>query len=181
MESAMKSGLRLLVTSATLTCVIALAGCGAAPTDEPVPSADPPAPQTETAQPGDSGDKPEPVNLLDELLAADYTKWSPAPGNESRVAAKGPHGDEVQILLDPAAEEALASGGDRWPLGSIIAKDIFRNDELIQIAAMKKTADGWYWGEWDAQGKPIAEGVAVEPCEGCHADGTDGTLGVMLK
>ena len=177
----MKSGLRLLVTSAMLASVIALAGCGAAPPDEPVPSADPPTSQTETTQPSDSAEAPEPVNLLDELKAADYTKWTPAPGNESRVAAKGPHGDEVQILLDPTAEKGLAGGGDRWPLDSIIAKDIFRNGELIQIAAMKKTAEGWYWGEWDAQGKPIAEGVAAEPCEGCHAGGTDGTLGVVLK
>jgi predicted small lipoprotein YifL len=177
----MKTGLSVFVTSATLACVIALAGCGAAPPDEPAPNADPPATQTETTRPSDPADAPEPVNLLDELKAANYTKWTPAPGNESRVAAKGPHGDEVQILLDPTAEEGLASGGDRWPLESIIAKDIFRNGELIQIAAMKKTADGWYWGEWDAQGKPIAEGIAVEPCEGCHASGTDGTLGVVLK
>ncbi len=97
-----------------------------------------------------------------------YTGWTPAPGNESRVAAKGPHGDEVQILLDPTAEQGLASGGDRWPLGSIIAKDIFQDGKLVQIAAMKKTAKGWYWGEWDAQGKPVVEGLAAEPCEGCH-------------
>lgn len=177
----MKSALRLLVASAMLACFIVLAGCGAAATDEPVPSADLPAPQTGTAQPSDSAKVSKPVNLLDELKASDYTKWTPAPGNKSPVAAKGPHGDEVQILLDPTAEEGLAGGGDRWPLDSIIAKDIFRNGELIQIAAMKKTADGWYWGEWDARGKPIAEGLAAEPCEGCHAEGTDGTLGILLK
>ncbi len=177
----MKSDLRLLVASATLACVLALAGCGAAPPDEQVPSADPPAPQTETTLSSDSAEVPKPVNLLDELKTSDYTKWTPAPGNESPVAAKGPHGDEVQILLDPTAEEGLAGGGDRWPMDSIIAKDIFRNGELIQVAAMKKTADGWYWGEWDAQGKPIAEGLAAEPCESCHVEGTDGTLGVLLK
>jgi len=176
-----KPGLRFLVTSTTLACVIALTGCGAAQPSEPVPSAEPSAPQAETTQPTGTVGAPESVNLLDELKAANYTDWTPAPGNESRVAAKGPHGDEVQILLDPTAEKGLASGGDRWPLDSIIAKDIFRDGELIQIAAMKKTADGWYWGEWDAQGKPIAEGIAIEPCEGCHASGTDGTLGVVLK
>lgn len=177
----MKPGLRHLITFATLTCVVTLVGCGAAPAEEPVPSTEPPASQTQTTQPNDPAEVPEPVNLLEELKAADYTGWTPAPGNESPVAAKGPHGDEVQILLDPTAEEGLASGSNQWPLSSIIAKDIFRNGELIQIAAMKKTADGWYWGEWDAQGNPIAEGIAVEPCEGCHASGTDGTLGVALK
>ncbi len=163
----MKTGLRLCITSATLACAIALAGCGATPPKEPVPS--------------DSGGAPEAVDLLGEIKAADYTGWTPAPGYESRVAAKGPHGDEVQILLGPTAEAGLADGGDRWPLDSIIAKDIFRNGEHVQIAAMKKTADGWYWGEWDAQGNPIVEGVGVQPCEGCHADGTDGTLGIVLK
>jgi len=177
----MKSGLRSLVATAMLACAIALAGCGAAPPAVPVQGADPGVPRAGATQPSDSAETPESVNLLEELKAADYTKWAPAPGNETRVAAKGPHGDEVQILLDPTAEQGMASGADRWPLGSIIAKDIYRGGELIQIAAMKKTADGWYWGEWDAQGTPIAEGIAVEPCEGCHADGTDGTLGVALK
>ncbi len=177
----MKPYLRLLVASATLVSVIALAGCGAAPSDEPKPEADPSAEQSTTTPSTDSAAAPVPVDLLEELKSANYRMWAPAPGNESRVAAKGPHGDEVQILLDPTAEKALASGENQWPLDSIIAKDIFRSGELIQIAAMKKTADGWYWGEWDAQGKPIAEGVAAEPCEGCHASGTDGTIGVVLK
>jgi hypothetical protein len=181
MEFAMKSGLRLVAASTTLAIVIALAGCGAAQTDEPAQGDDPPAPEAESSQPSEPDDVTEPANLLDEIQAADYTAWTPAPGNESPVPAQGPHGDEVQTLLDPTAEEGLASGGDQWPLDSVIAKDIFRDGELIQIAAMKKTADGWYWGEWDAEGDPIVEGIAVEPCEGCHADGTDGTLGVVLK
>jgi len=177
----MKPILRPVVTSTMLACVIALAGCNATPPAAPTPSADSPAPQSETSPTSDSAEVPVTVNLLEELKAANYTGWTPAPGHESPVAAKGPHGDEVQILLDPTAEKGLASGGDRWPQNSIIAKDIFRGGKLIQIAAMKKTADGWYWGEWDAKGTPIAEGTAVEPCQGCHAAGTDGTLGVVLK
>ena len=177
----MKSGLSLLAASATLACVIALAGCGATTPDQPAQTPVPPAPQPEATQPTETVVATVPDDLLAELKAADYTKWTPAPGNESPVAAKGPHGDKVQILLDPTAEKGLASGGGQWPQGSIIAKDIFRGGDLIQIAAMKKTAEGWYWGEWDAKGKPIAEGIAVEPCEGCHSNGTDGTLGVVLK
>ena len=174
----MKSRLRIVFVSAALACLIALAGCGAA-SDEQVP--DSPAPMTEPREPSGTAGAQEPFDLFDEITAADYTRWTPAPGNESRVVAKGPHGDEVQILLDPTAEKGLAAGGNRWPLNSVIAKDIYQNGALIQIAAMKKTADGWYWGEWDAQGRPVAEGLAVEPCEGCHAAGTDGTLGVVLK
>ena len=120
------------------------------------------------------------IDLYGEITAAAYTEWAPAPGYSTRQAAKG-HGDEVQILLDPTAEKSLAEGAAEWPVGALIAKDIYRAGELIQIAAMKKTDKGWYWGEWNAQGEPIVEGLAVEPCEGCHADGTDGTLGVTLE
>ena len=174
----MKSPTRYLILCAAVACMIGLTGCSAAVPNESADNVEQPAPQAQTT---DSAAASEPVNFFDDLKAAGYTQWTPAPGNESRVAAKGPHGDEVQILLDPTAEQGLASGGDRWPLGSIIAKDIFRDGKLVQIAAMKKTAKGWYWGEWDAQGKPVVEGLAVEPCEGCHKDGTDGTLGVALK
>ncbi len=176
----MKSRLRIVVTSAALACVIAASGCGTA-SDEQSQLPDSPVPLTEPSEPSATAEGQEPLNLFDEITAADYTQWTPAPGNASRVVAKGPHGDEVQILLDPTAETALASGGGQWPLNSMIAKDIYQNGALVQIAAMKKTAGGWYWGEWDAQGKPIAEGLAAEPCEGCHASGTDGTLGVVLK
>lgn len=177
----MKSGSRFIVVAATLACVIALAGCGSAQSGDPAQGDDFSEQGTESGQPGEGVGVTEPSGLLDEIQAADYTMWTPAPGNESRMPARGPHGDEVQILIDPTAEEGLASGGAQWPLGSIIAKDIFRDGELIQIAAMKKTADGWYWGEWDSVGNPIVEGIAVEPCEGCHSDGTDGTLGVVLR
>lgn len=172
--------LRLAVSAGVILCFVALTGCSATPddqTEQPVT----PAPGVEIAQPSPSPEGQEPESLFDEISAADYTQWTPAPGYESRVAAKGPHGDEVQILLHPTAEETLARGGDRWPLGTVIAKDIFRNGELVQIAAMKMTADGWHWGEWDPHGNTIVEGLAVEPCEGCHADSANGTLGVDLR
>ncbi len=147
-------------------CAIALTGC---------------APDVTTQQEQTPPEQPETTSLYAEITAAEYETWTPAPGYTVRQAAKGPHGDEVQIFLDATAEKGLVDGGTAWPVGSVIAKDIFRDGDLVEIAAMKRQADGWYWGEWDAQGKPIAEGLAVEPCEGCHADGTDGTLGVTLK
>lgn len=158
------------VACATLLIVMLtmLSGCGqdtqAPPTGQP--AADAPASQ---------------ADLFDELNQASYTQWAPAPGYETRQPAKGPHGDEVQILLSPAAEQALAGGGAEWPTDSVIAKDIYSGGELAQVAAMKKTAQGWYWGEWNADGTPVAEGLAIEPCEGCHAEGTDGTLGITLQ
>ncbi|MDZ4179748.1 MAG: hypothetical protein U1E29_11055 [Coriobacteriia bacterium] len=158
----------LLLSSAA--CLLLLAGCG---TDTQAPPS-----QTSSAPPPEIS---ESVDLYAEIIVAAYTEWAPAPGYSSRQSARGPHGEEVQIFIDPTAEETLAGGAAEWPTGAIIAKDIYRAGELIQIAAMKKTDGGWYWGEWDALGEPIAEGLRVEPCEGCHASGTDGTLGVTLE
>ncbi len=166
----MTARMRLAMVVSAAVCLFALTGCGAE-----APSTPSQAPSTPSA------DTSEPVDLYGEITAANYTAWALAPGYSSPQTAKGPHGDEVQVLLDPIAAKAVTDGGTEWPVGAIIAKDIYRAGQLIQVAAMKKTAEGWYWGEWDAQGEPIAEGVRIEPCEGCHADGTDGTLGVTLS
>lgn len=176
----MNTQLRLAISSAVVVCILALAGCAAEPEQqEPASSTAPPqAEESPTATPPQAE---EPADLLDEITTAEYTAWTRAPGYESRQAARGPHGDEVQIFLDPTAEAGLAAGGGQWPTDSIIVKDIFRDGELIQIAAMKKMADGWYWGEWDASGETITEGLGVEPCQGCHSAGTDGTLAVDLR
>ena len=162
---------RIACTALLIVALAMLSGCGrgtqAPPTGQPTSE----APQTPAGQP----------DLFDELNQASYNQWAPAPGYETRQPAKGPHGDEVQILLSPTAEEALAGGGAAWPTDAVIAKDIYSGGELAQIAAMKKTTEGWYWAEWNADGTPVAEGLAIQPCEGCHAEGTDGTLGVTLQ
>ncbi len=167
---------RLVVAVSVAACALAVAGCTASAPPAPAP-APTPTPNPATSPPAQA----EPAALFDEIKAAGYTSWKPAPGYETLQPAKGPHGEEVQVFLDPAAEKGLADGGAQWPMDAVIVKDIYQGGELIQIAAMKKTADGWYWGEWTAQGEPVAEGLAIEPCQSCHASGTDGTLSVQLK
>jgi len=162
--------MRRLTALVVIALLISLvAGCMQAPerseTDETTSSAKPPAA----------------VDLYAEISESDYESWTTAPGYQSRQKAQGPHGDEVQIRLSPSAEEALAEGAVEWPVGAMIVKDVFRDGDLEQIAAMKKTDEGWYWGEWDSQGEPIAEGLAIDACEGCHGRGTDGTLAVRLE
>lgn len=140
------------------------------------------APERSTPEDATSGGQPPAeADLYGEIRESSYESWAAAPGYETNQAAKGPHGDEVQIRLSPAAEEALGAGAAEWPVGAVIVKDVYRDGNLEQIAAMKKTDDGWYWGEYDSQGETIVEGLAIDVCEGCHGKGTDGTLGVSLQ
>jgi len=131
---------------------------------------------------GSTSSDAETAGFFDEITNARYNTWATAPGYEASQPAKGPHGDEVRIFLSPSAERALSGGASQWPEGAVVVKDVYKNGAFYQVAAGKKTADGWYWGEWDAMGTVIAEGLKAEPCEGCHADGgSDGTLGVKLQ
>jgi len=157
---------RLVLTAAIIALVVMGGGCASAPPTQPEPG---------TSTPAESDD------LLGEVNQVGYSTWATAPGYDSPQPAKGPHGDSVQIFLSPSAEKALAEGASTWPTGSIIVKDVYQDGARVQLAAMKKTDAGWYWGEWDDQGIPVVEGIEVEPCQGCHVKGTDGTLAVELK
>lgn len=161
---------RRLTTLVALTLLLALAAnCGQAP-ENSVPEEATGGVQPQTTE-----------DLYGEIRESGYESWAVAPGYETRQAARGPHGDEVQISLSPTAEEALAAAADGWPVGAVIVKDVFRDGNLEQIAAMKKTGEGWYWGEYDPQGEPIAEGLAINECESCHGQAPDGTLAVSLQ
>lgn len=175
------SALYRLITAVTILALgLALAGCSA---DSPE-SVERPQPRTPSAEESPTAEPPatdDTEDLLAEITSAEYATWAPAPGYESLRPAAGPHGDQVQIFLDPNAEDALETSADAWPVDAIIVKDVYRDGELIEIAAMKKTPDGWYWGEWGEGGETVIEGLAAEPCQGCHSSGTDSTLAVDLR
>jgi len=173
----MNSSARTTVIALALALAVAAVGCASDP--ETQPSQPPPAETTQQppAEEPQSGE----LDLFDEINRESYSEWQPAPQYEVKQVAKGPHGEEVQIFLNPIAERAMADKSGEWPVGTIIAKDIYQDGELFQVAAMKKVDEGWYWGEWNVEGVPVAEGLAIQPCEGCHSDGTDGTLAVTLE
>ncbi|MDZ4169905.1 MAG: hypothetical protein U1E26_09675 [Coriobacteriia bacterium] len=173
----------IALASVFIALLLALSVGGCAPEQEPAAPL-PVAPAE--AEPPETGQS-LPADLYSRIES--YESWKPAPDFAEPAPAKGPHGEQVRIFLDPAAEDGYfkaaassASGGHTWPERSIIVKEILAGGEVIQLAAMEKTADGWYWGEWSAEGDPVVEeGVGTEPCEGCHSQGgTDGTLGVLL-
>ncbi len=69
------------------------------------------------------------------------------------------------------------------PAGSLIVKDIYTNDQLTQIAIMKKEDGhpdaglGWLWAEYFSDGRAFVSSVdkgAV--CTGCHSTAPNSDL-----
>lgn len=173
----MRRNLPVLMISALLVLGFAAGGCIQASEPEPAPApSTPPA----TSEPTPSEPPAAEGSYFERLQGSGYSGWATAPGYAMPQAAKGPHGDTVSIYLNDVAASALAARAAEWPVGTIIVKDIFSGGSLAQVASMERVADGWLWGEWNADGSPIAEGVGAEPCEGCHTKDPDATLAIEL-
>jgi len=111
-----------------------------------------------------------------------YQGWKPAPGFEAKQPAKGPHGKEVQVFVNPPVVETLnGTSASEWPVGSVIVKDAYDasgNPESVEY--MKKSGEGWYFAAFRVDGEVIAEGVEIEPCQACHVKGSDSLMSVRL-
>lgn len=166
---------RLTLTAAVVVLALSISACAGPAQRVPQPPA-PSEPTSPTTTETPSGKQ----SLFDSVNAADYQSWSTAPGYEKAQPARGPHGDETKIYLSPEAEQALKTEATDWPFGTIIVKDVLVGGELDQIAVMRKDEGGWFWGEYRTDGSVIFEGLNQQPCEGCHAAGSDGTLAVKL-
>jgi hypothetical protein len=123
---------------------------------------------------GDDQDPEGASDLWARIHDQGYQSWSRAPGYESRRPTDAPHGDEVDIYVNPVVAEALSAGEPltSWPVGAIIAKDGFEGGEISIVAAMEKLEGGWFWAEWDADGESAYSGNP-DICTGCHQSGAD--------
>lgn len=113
--------------------------------------------------------------LLSRVREDDYRTWTRAPGYASRAPAGSPHSDQVEIFVNGIVEGALASPGAAvWPEGSIIVKDGYADDGVLELVAiMEKRATGWFWAEYDgASGEPLYSG-SPDICVDCHGSGDD--------
>lgn len=163
------------IAAAVLT--LALAGCA-------------PSAGTGSAQPGSgSGAAPTtPAGLsaqavwTETLSTQAYQSWQTAPGFETTQPAKGPHGKMVQIFVDPkVADTLIGPTVAAWPTGSMIVKDAYDAAGALQsIEYIQKTDQGWYYASFGPDGTVSKEGVKVEPCQACHAKGSDAVRSFKL-
>lgn len=121
--------------------------------------------------------------ILQRLQDDDYrANYRRAPGWETPRSPKagGPHGAFVDIYVNDVVAEAIDAGAEigRWPEGALIVKDGWDSaDTTTQkyLAVMERTADGWFWVEWegDGSGKLVVAREDAIQCVGCHSSGED--------
>jgi len=113
-------------------------------------------------------------DLWTRIHAENYRSYARAPGYATRQPTNAPHGDAVEIFVNPKMSAALASAGlKQWPDGAIIVKDAYNADgSLAAVAAMEKRGTTWFWVEWDDEGESHWSG-APSLCTDCHATGAD--------
>src|SRR5262245_43089218 len=106
---------------------------------------------------GDDQDPDGAAELWKRIHAQGYRSWMRAPGCETRKASAAPHGDAVDIYVNPVIQAALSGPGPLtgWPDGSLIVKDGFSGGDPHIVAAMEKTGSKWFWAEWDPDGDSV--------------------------
>ncbi|MCB9569093.1 MAG: cytochrome P460 family protein [Myxococcales bacterium] len=120
-------------------------------------------------------------DLLDRIEGDAFrTTYARAPGWETPRSPKagGPHGDFLDIYVNETMSAAIAAGEplDAWPVGSIIVKESWASvdaEEPDFLVAMERQAEGWFWGEWEADGSVVVAGLNSGRCTGCHDAGED--------
>jgi hypothetical protein len=121
---------------------------------------------------------PDAANALLAEIQGEYRSWARAPGYEQRMPTSAPHGEQVDIYVNPTLAAAVSGPAvTEWPVDSIVAKDGWQADgqTLEVIAVMQKRADGWFYAEYDGGGSPLYSGQP-SVCTGCHGQGSDQIL-----
>jgi hypothetical protein len=120
-------------------------------------------------------------SFLAQLRAAKYEGWRRPTNYPVRTKSNAPHGDEVDMFVNPVMQKAIDEGKplSQWPVGAIIAKNGYSGGELDLIAAMEKRADGWFWVEYNGSGKALYSGKP-SLCIDCHKSAADSVFSVSL-
>jgi hypothetical protein len=117
--------------------------------------------------------QPAEARALRDRLGVGYRDWEPVPGYETRRASDTAHGEEVEVFWNElASASAHARPFEGMAPGSIVVKEAFREDELINVAVMEKRYEGWFWVEWSASGEILFSG-RPGLCIDCHRRGDD--------
>ncbi|MFO0611430.1 MAG: hypothetical protein U0414_02495 [Polyangiaceae bacterium] len=113
--------------------------------------------------------------LLAQVKADGYTMWARAPGFDSRKPSDAPHGDAVEIFVNPIVADALTSQQAiaAWPDGSIIVKDGYDDEGThVLTSILEKRGAEWFWAEYDEDDEPVYSG-SPGVCRACHESGAD--------
>ena len=162
--------------------VVALAGCGQTGTTS---SSSVPSTGSTTVAPATPAAPAAPTGAAvwtATLSTKAYQSWQKAPGYDTPQTAKGPHGKQVEIFVDPNIVKTLAGPAvTTWPTGSKIVKEALdAGGALVGYNYMEKTDQGWFYSFYDPTGKILKEGVEVAPCAPCHKTGSDSVKSFKL-
>lgn len=117
--------------------------------------------------------------LWERITEEPYEDWKVAPGYQVPRDSDSPHGPRVQTFLNETAATAREQAAASWPDGSIIVADFLDDHSIVRVAAMEKRRGAWYFALWTPNGRPLPVDDQGD-CSSCHANGTDGTLGVRI-
>jgi len=119
---------------------------------------------------------PEPSDLWTYITRTNpYSRWQHWPGYEDKHPGLSPHGAWLELYANDTAMEAVRSGRDVMPYGSIIVRENYARDKetLLSITPMYKVRDynpgagNWFWAEYGPEGK-VRAGGRVQFCIRCH-------------
>ena len=104
-----------------------------------------------------------------------YTNWKFWPGTGKFYKGSRPHGAYLTTYVNDIALQALLSGRDTFPQGSIIVKENYTDDKQLNAVTVMYRVNGynpsggdWYWLKYGADGKVLEEGKVLS-CIGCHS------------
>jgi hypothetical protein len=115
-------------------------------------------------------DDPEGARVLWEKInvGPGFQSWRRAPGYATRMPSFTAHANAVEIFVNPEIAGVLDTKPVlEWPLGSIVVKEGFSGSSRKIVAVMEKRPDGWFWAEYDDDGKALFSG-RPSVCVDCH-------------
>lgn len=105
--------------------------------------------------------------------ATTFSEWKKL--NEAPILSEAHEGMWVVTYTNPVAQEAIKAGQNTFPVGSILVKDSFIDDNgapggRVAVFAMEKKKDGWLWVKTNIQGNIMRAGnsAAMKTCSQCH-------------
>lgn len=135
-------------------------------------------------------------NLWSDITSQDYANnWKHWPGKEPFYKGTHPHGSLLSTYLNDVAYEALTSGADELPYGSIVIKENYMPDKKLGAVTVMHRVEGfnppagdWFWAKYkpdgsidtmEMNGKTMKLAGKPMGCIGCHTPSVGGVKFIM--